>query len=233
MKASILLFIFIFSGYLVGWSWAMFCAEKLPLGDEDGYVKFEKQLHCGFNQKPCDKILKDFERMDPKVESLDILFPEGCMDIPKLIRESFKRASLKTFEILGLNSMVLSKDTLDFPNRLEHLVLASVDNLTIKNNSLARLNLLRFLAIKWNGRLILEEETFNSLENLVVLYMNQNDLRSVYMNLFHTLTNLRVLYLVENGLTELPENLLSNLRSLEILDLSGNHIETKIFSNSK
>jgi hypothetical protein len=233
MKASILLCIFIFSGYLVGWSWAMFCAEKLPLGDKDGYVKFEKQLHCVFNEKSCEVIFKDFGKIDEKVESMAIMFPEDCNDTDELIRLAFQRASLKTFEIFGVNLMVLNKNTFDFPNRLEDLLLASMEKLTFGNNSLARLKSLTYLSINWNGRLILEEETFNGLENLVVLHVIQNDLGSVKENLFQSLFNLKVLYLVDNGITELPENLLSNLRSLEILDLSKNHIETKIFSNSK
>ena len=80
----------------------------------------------------------------------------------------------------------------------------------------------------------MQANDFSNLSGLTVLWLTDNDIRSVDANLFSGLTALEEVYLGDNRLSTLPDNLLSNLPALKKISVRENNISTlpaNLFSN--
>jgi hypothetical protein len=137
--------------------------------------------------------------------------------------------SLRNLRLLNLNLCNLTNNSLN--NRVFEGI-TSLEELYLNENSIenidsdwfSHLQNLKVLSIEMNQIRTIGQNSFNSLENLEELNLSNNLISQIQTNLFVFQKNLKNLLLSENELVTLNEFSLKGLFKLEELDLRANSI---------
>ncbi|XP_022916008.2 chondroadherin-like [Onthophagus taurus] len=121
------------------------------------------------------------------------------------------------------NKLKILQDGFQFPSNIEELYLGN--NVLNKLQNKFKINNLLKLYLSNNDISVIPKNYFSSVINLKEIYLNDNKIIELESNAFNDLKNLEILNLNNNTLKAIPFDLFSELLRLKYLDLSKNSLK--------
>ncbi|CAF1018259.1 unnamed protein product [Brachionus calyciflorus] len=178
--------------------------------------------------------LKSLQTLELTTSDLQIMEPkvfDGLENLENLIFQTYRikkldftmLKKLKTLKIQASEFLILSKETIQYTNCLEKLEIKNNTLERVEKDAFSSIPKLKELFIQCNHeKLKLCENTFSSLKELQVLYLNGNGIQTIQNGQFDHLNTLKLLDLSNNQFRTINSQIFNPLENLIYLNLNKN-----------